>query len=228
MKILKLIVVVLIITSITSCKKKSSVVIQAQNLTNLSDGSHYASAHYMVIERRSGLSIDDIKSKTLVDDYLDVNGRASFEIKMKNNRTYVLGIAKPENICYTEITIEYFLDHNKNNNITFKYAPCGFYRPLYKNINCEGTDDKMQYKFYYTDNPDIYIYIGFGTLDTWNDLYFIEGCYDNTNLSNVGVFDVPVGNYTIEWRVIRPSGTTTGIDYFTVTEGDTTSYILEY
>jgi len=157
MKLTPYILIILFTIGFTACKKKQTVTLQAQNLTNLSDGSHYAGAHYMVIERRSGLSIDGIKSKTLVDDYLDANGRASFEIKMKNNRTYVLGLAKPENICYTEITIEYFLDHNKNNNITFKYGPCGYLRNLSKNVNCEGSNDKMQLKFYYSDNPDIYI-----------------------------------------------------------------------
>jgi len=69
----------------------------------------------------------------------------------------VLGIQKPEDVCYSEVELEYPINYNEENNITFKYAPCGFYRPLYKNINCEGTDDKMQYKFYYTYNPDIYI-----------------------------------------------------------------------
>ncbi|MGV6860243.1 MAG: hypothetical protein ACWA41_00635 [Putridiphycobacter sp.] len=53
----------------------------------------------------------------------------------------------------------------------------------------------------------------------------MEGC---TNFNGDFYSEVPAGNYTFEWRVIRPSGTTTGIDYFTVTEGDTTTYILEY
>jgi len=44
----------------------------------------------------------------------------------------------------------------------------------------------------------------------------------------MSAWNIPAGNYTMEWRVIRPSGTTTGTDYFTVTEGDTTTYILEY
>jgi hypothetical protein len=60
------------------------------------------------------------------------------------------------------------------------------------------------------------------------DLTFLEGCYDNTNASMGNFFEIPTGNYTMEWIVYRPSGTTTGIDNFTVTEGDTTTYILEY
>jgi methionine-rich copper-binding protein CopC len=37
-----------------------------------------------------------------------------------------------------------------------------------------------------------------------------------------------VGNYTVEWEVIRTSGTTTGTDSFTINENDTTTYVIEY
>jgi methionine-rich copper-binding protein CopC len=70
--------------------------------------------------------------------------------------------------------------------------------------------------------------MGYGTIDKWNDFSFINGCFDNTNTTENSAWSLPAGNYTFEWQVIRPSGTTTGTDYFTVTEGDTTTYILEY
>jgi hypothetical protein len=54
----------------------------------------------------------------------------------------------------------------------------------------------------------------------------ISGCQDYSNV--IVVKSRPAGNYTLEWQVIRPSGTTTGIDYFTVNENDTTTYVLEY
>ena len=38
----------------------------------------------------------------------------------------------------------------------------------------------------------------------------------------------PVGDYTVEWEAIRQSGTTTGIDNFTVIENDSTTYVIEY
>jgi hypothetical protein len=50
-----------------------------------------------------------------------------------------------------------FLDHNSSISVDINYAPCGYVNVPYNNINCEGVDDKMQYKFYYTENTDIYI-----------------------------------------------------------------------
>ncbi|MGV6861100.1 MAG: hypothetical protein ACWA41_04980 [Putridiphycobacter sp.] len=212
---------------LTACKKQHTVTIQAQNLTNLLDGSHYAGMNYVVLER--GYFFNH-KSNGIATGQLDANGRAVIDVKLKKNLDYVLGIQKPDDVCYTEVTIEYPVNYKEENDITFKYAPCGYLRNLSKNVNCEGSSDKMQLKFYYSDNPDIYIYRGFttGANHEWNDVFYIEGCFDNTNTTDMSAWDIPAGDYTIEWRVIRPSGTTTGIDYFTVTEGDTTTYILEY
>ena len=92
------------------------------------------------------------------------------------------------------------------------------------NINCEGSNDKFRY--YYTENPDVYKYTGFGDLNEWYPDFFKSGCVDNSNIDLF--YSRPSGDYTLEWMVERPSGTTTGIDYFTVTEGDTLTYILEY
>ena len=75
----------------------------------------------------------------------------------------------------------------------------------------------------------IYIYIYTGYIDAnynWQDNKFLEGCIDYSNA--VSYNSRPVGNYTIEWMVERPSGTTTGIDYFTITENDSLTYLIEY
>ncbi|MGV6861120.1 MAG: hypothetical protein ACWA41_05080 [Putridiphycobacter sp.] len=210
---------------LTACKKKSAVTIQAQNLLNEADGSDYAGMVYSVLERKTTYAGEE--SKLIKEGVLDENGHASFDIKMGSFKNYVVGIQKPDNICYTEVTIEEYLEHNKNNVINFNYAPCAYYDIRTNNINCEGDDDEFRFRFYYTDNPDIYIYRGFGNLNEWNEQVAIYGCQDYSN-SDPYYRSIPSGNYTLEWEVRRPSGTTTGIDYFTVTEGDTTTYILEY
>ncbi|MGV6862653.1 MAG: hypothetical protein ACWA41_12850 [Putridiphycobacter sp.] len=64
-------------------------------------------------------------------------------------------------------------------------------------------------------------------MNEWNEQVAIYGCQDYSN-SDPYYRSIPSGNYTLEWEVRRISGTTTGIDYFTVIEGDTTTYILEY
>ena len=131
------------------------VVIQAQNISNSADGSHYAGATYGIVENWT--PVFDLKSKSVAQGVLDANGHAAFDLKMKPNRRYYLGIQTPDNVCYTEITLQESLDREKNNTFNFEYAPCGELSIPSKNINCEGIDDKMQFKFYYTDNPDIYI-----------------------------------------------------------------------
>ncbi|MGV6861099.1 MAG: hypothetical protein ACWA41_04975 [Putridiphycobacter sp.] len=204
-----------------ACKKQHTVTIQAQNLTNLLDGSHYAGMNYVVLER--GYFFNH-KSNGIATGQLDANGRAVIDVKLKKNLDYVLGIQKPDDVCYTEVTIEYPINYKEENNINFNYSPCGYVNLPSDNVNCEGSDDKMQYRYYYTESSDVYIYRGFGNITDWSENTFVNGC-----VSYPGDFNpVPVGNYTFEWRVIRPSGTTSGIDYFTVTEGDTTTYILEY
>ncbi len=142
--------------SITACRKKHTVTIQAQNLVNPTDGSHYAGMNYVILER--GYFFNH-KAKGIASGQLDANGRAIIDVKLKKNLDYVLGIQKPDDVCYTEVEIEYPINYKEDNNINFNYAPCGYLRNLSKNVNCEGQDDKMQFKFYVTVDPNIYIYI---------------------------------------------------------------------
>jgi hypothetical protein len=75
-----------------------------------------------------------------------------------------------------------------------------------------------------TQTAPIYIYRGFGGSSDWSEITFVEGCVSYPGSYN----EVPVGDYTFEWRVIRQSGTTTGFDYFTVSENDSTTYVFDY
>ena len=140
----------------TSCKKNTTVVIQAQNYLNTGDGSDYAGMKYAVVE--TWTPVYELKSKTVASGELDENGHTSFELKMKKNRKYDLGIETPDNVCYTEVTIQERLNNGENNNVTFNYLPCGYLSIPSKNINCEDSNDKFQMKYYYTATPDIYIY----------------------------------------------------------------------
>jgi len=162
--------------------------------------------------------------KTVYIGELNENGQAIAEIKMKNNRIYRLNILTPDDICYAEVNTRYILESMQNNDVIFKYAPCGYVIVPTNNVNCEGINDKMQYKYYIPSDLDIYIYRGFGDYLDWSKNTFVESCVSFPGSYN----SIPIGDYTIEWRVIRPSDTTTGIDYFTVTENDTTTYLIEY
>ena len=213
----------LTVAGTTACRKKHTVTIQAHNLLNPADGSHYAGMNYVILER--GYFFNH-KSNKIAYGQLDENGRAVIDVKLKKNLDYVLGIGTPSNVCYTEVELEYPINYKEDNTINFNYAPCGYLNIKDININCEGSSDKFRYRYYYKNNPNIYTYNGFGNIDQWDPYSYKLGCVDN---SNIDVFYLrPIGDYTIEWIVERPSGTTTGIDYFTVTEGDTTTYLLEY
>jgi len=155
MKTLKYIILIIALIGITACRKKHTVTLQAQNLTNVSDGSHYAGMKYIIVERRVGAF--ENKYKTVKEGLLDDNGYANFDLRMHFNRTYDLGIQKPDNICYTEVGIKYPLKDGQNNNITFNYAPCGWVKIYTNNINCEGSTDKLQYIYTYEKGYDIYI-----------------------------------------------------------------------
>ena len=137
----------------TSCKTDTSVVIQAQDY-NTGNGSAYAGQEYAVAE--TWTPFQETKSKIVAEGFLDANGKASFHLKMKNSRRYILGVSQPDDICYGGL-VQYYLDHEESNLVNFDFLTCGNAIVPTSNINCEGGDDKMQYKYYYTDNPDIYI-----------------------------------------------------------------------
>jgi hypothetical protein len=154
-KMKNLFYILIILALATACKKKSMVVIQAQNYLDNTNGSGYAGMAYGIVENWT--PVFDLKSKSVAQGVLDANGHAAFDLKMKPNRRYYLGIQTPDNVCYTEITLQESLDHEKNNTFNFDYAPCGVLDIKSNNINCEGPDDKFRYKYYYSKNPDIYI-----------------------------------------------------------------------
>ncbi|MBD3636383.1 MAG: hypothetical protein HUJ25_03500 [Crocinitomicaceae bacterium] len=214
----KLTFILILMVSITACKKKTTVVIQAEDYMTGS-GSAYSGMQYSVVE--TWTPFFEVKSNTVASGVLDENGAASFELKMKENRKYNLGIETPDNICYSEVTIQEPLTHGENNLVNFDFLQCGQFNINFKNVNCEGPEDEFKFWYYYTADTEIYTYLGY-----WNNEYSpLTGCQDAT----VPVYyDRPVGNYTIEWMVERTSGTTTGTDTFTVFGNDSTTYLIEY
>jgi hypothetical protein len=219
---------ILLLTLTTGCHKKTTsiITIQLQNVNNQTDGSHYANIRYNIVKTRPGYGIGK-KAELIVAEDLNQNGYASFELEMNSKYNYSLAFARPDNICYTEVPPEYYMDINETNNITFNYAPCGYINLPRININCEGLNDKFRYKYFYSQDKDIYIYTGYIDADyNWKSDKFLSGCIDYSNAESYN--SRPSGDYTIEWQVERPSGITTGIDYFTITESDTLTYELEY
>ena len=218
MKHLVFILILLVFT--TSCKKKHSITIQAQDYIT-GDGSAYANMPFSVIQSLPGGG----KIKTVYEGVLDESGHASFDLKMHRNWVYVLSVSQPDNICYGSAVIHY-LDNESSNFVPIDYLKCGYLDIKSKNLNCENSSDEFRFRFFYTDNPDIYVYKGFGTLNEWHD-QAIYGCMDFSN-DEPYYRDLPVGDYTVEWEVIRQSGTTINAETFSISEQDTLTYLIEY
>ena len=213
----RVILIVFLILTVASCKKKTNVVIQAQDYIT-GNGSAYAGMEYAVVE--AWTPVLETKSKIVATGFLNDNGHAAFDLKMKNNRKYILGVAQPDNICYGGL-VQYYLDHEKNNNVNFNFLTCGSCNINVVNVNCEGVNDEFRFKYYYSNDTSIYVYWAYWDSPQTN----LTGCQ---NAIVPVYYQRPVGNYTIEWQSIRTSGTTTGTEYFTITENDSTTYVIEY
>ncbi|MEO9532713.1 MAG: hypothetical protein ABJG68_16960 [Crocinitomicaceae bacterium] len=219
MKHLVFILILLVFT--TSCKKKHSITIQAQDYIT-GDGLAYANMPFSVIQSLPGGG----KIKTVYEGVLDESGHASFDLKMHRNWVYVLSVSQPDNICYGSAVIHY-LDNESSNFVPIDYLKCGYINLPRINSNCESEQDRFRFKYYFTANPEVYIYTGY--LDSemnWDPDDYLEGCIDYSTAQSYN--DRPVGNYTIEWMVERTSGTTYGVDTFEIFENDSTTYLIEY
>nr|WP_299204429.1 hypothetical protein [uncultured Brumimicrobium sp.] len=169
-----------------SCKKETSVVIQAQDY-NTGHGTAYAGQEYAVSE--SWTPFQETKSKIVATGVLDDNGKASFNLKMKNNRKYVLGVSEPDNICYGGL-VQHYLDHDKNNTVNFKYAQCSYLKINLNNVNCFDNNDQMHFRSKH--GPEEW--------GSWSTYRY--GCY---TLSSPDYFEVPYGWTVYETEVIRNS-----------------------
>jgi hypothetical protein len=151
-----LILILLLLLFATSCKKETTVVIQAQDYIT-SDGSAYAGQKYAVAE--TWTPFQETKSEIVSEGFLDANGKASFNLKMKNNRRYILGVSEPDNICDGGLT-QHYLDHEENNLVNFDFLTCGYLNINHINVNCEDANDEFRFKYYYSADTSIYI-LGF-------------------------------------------------------------------
>jgi len=193
---------------ITGCKKKTNVVIQAQDYIT-GDGSAYAGMEYAVVE--AWTPVLETKSKIVATGFLDDNGHAAFDLKMKNNRKYILGVAQPDNICDGEL-IQHYLDHEKNNNVSFKYAQCAYLKLIVNNTSCIGPNDEIKYKrTWVTGNNE-------GTQIVKLGCFNFEGNY----------FDLACGEYRYDWLVTKNGITTNHTQNFNITPNDSLIFQLDY
>jgi hypothetical protein len=189
------------------------IVIQAQNYLDNTNGSGYAGMTYGIVENWT--PVFDLKSKSVSQGVLDANGHAAFELKMKANRRYYLGIQKPDNVYYSEITLQESLDHEKNNTFNFKYAPRAYLKFILNNVNCNGDSDTIKYKR-----------IAHGLIEE------VEGDHQVTKPGCVNIesdfFERPIGEYEYIWEVTKNNITTYHSEAFTLNENEYKTFQIDY
>lgn len=203
----KLIFISLLFFFATSCKKKTAVVIQAQDY-NTGDGTAYAGQEYAVSE--SWTPFQETKSKIVATGVLDDNGKASFNLKMKNNRKYVLGVSEPDNICYGGL-VQHYLEHEKNNLVIFEYAHCGYLKFILNNTCYDSLDAITYSRTWITDNKH-------EGENTYFGCQYYEGNY----------FELPAGEYRYDWEVTKNGTTTSHSENFTLVDGDSLIFQIDY
>lgn len=131
--------------AITACKKEQAFHITA---TNAATGEPIPNLPYSVVEATAG-SFGE-KSKVIREGVLDANGEANFSMKVRNKK-HVISVREPENNCYADNLSLTFGSEDFNAN--FKFAPCGYLKINYDNINCQGVGDVMNFrrKYNYLD-----------------------------------------------------------------------------
>jgi len=198
----------LILIAVSSCKKKTTVSIQAQDYITGS-GAAYAGQEYAVSE--SWTPVYETKSKIVSSGFLDQNGFVSFDLKMKNNRKYVLGVRQPDNICYGGV-VQHYLEHEKSNVVEFKFSKCSYLKFILNNMNCFDSNDQVKYTRTWLTGNDV----------NGNNTYF--GC----NYFESAYFDLPEGEYRYDWEVTKNGITTYYNQIFNLTNGDSTIFQIDY
>ena len=196
----------------TACKKNIPIVIQAQNHININDGSAYAGAYYKIFEKKWPFSVSPYK--ILREGYLDDNGKATFDIELKNNKENTLSIAIAQHTYYQDLNNKHLIDE-KNNIINFKYATYGHLKFILNNVNCNGQNDTIKFKR-----------ISFGIIQS------LEGDHQLTRVGCVNTetdfFERPTGDYEYIWEVTRNNVTTHHSQTFSISENEYKVFQLDY
>ena len=208
----------LILIAVSSCKKKTTVSIQAQDYITGS-GTAYAGQEYAVSE--SWTPAYETKSKIVSSGFLDQNGFASFDLKMKNNRKYVLGVSQPDNICYGGV-VQHYLEHSKSNIVNFDYAKCAFVKLIINNASCTGPNDV--FVLYQSNDLE---FIGNTTGWTLNGCIYWEEP-GGTNGDPIGYSSINYGNFYYKWTVTKNNISTTFYDTVFYAPGEFITYQIDY
>ena len=203
----------LILFAVVSCGKKQEIRISAINPAN---GEPWPGLHYSITQQKTGAFSE--KEKVIAEGFLDANGKAVEEVRMKN-ASYEVNIENPGNICYLNNASYTFSKNDGNYDLVFEMASCAYLKLKFENINCEGPGDN--FKLYYLGR----LVGGQGSgivgalAKEGNGCYF----YESSEYS-----DIPMGEIYYKWEVTRSGGTNIFYDTITLNAGEYKTYEINY
>lgn len=190
---MKNLIPLLFLIFIFGCEKNHHVI--NVKATNIVTGEPYEGLKISVVQQTPG--VFESNYKNVYEGFLDANGEATFDLKMKNNKSYQLGIELPENTCYFN-DLYFSLKHDlEAQNVEVEFAPCAYLQLKINNINCLGAEDTL---IVFQGNQ-------IGTFD-YSEPWHHLGCAmwespGGTDGCPLGYSCVAMGEQYFKWEVIR-------------------------
>ncbi len=203
----KYIVLIIIPLFLFACKKKSTVHITARNAVT---GKPYAGLAYN-IERSVSGSFEN-HYKTVASGVLDENGEAVITKRFSKNWSHDLSLEHPENTCYSKKD-DYYFSGGENVEANFEFAECAHLKININNVNCQDTNDLMQFRSRYPYND----------WEGWSTERY--GCY---NYSLPYYMSVTEGYRIYQVKVTRNNITVSHYDTVHLEAGEYKTYDLNY
>jgi len=217
---MRTLILILLIGLVASCKKNHHVIhVKARNIVTGS-GETYAGLKFSVVAKTPG--IFEAHYKNVYEGYLDANGEATFDLKMKNNKSYSLGIELPEGTEYFN-DLYFSLKHDlKNQSVIVEFVPRAYLKLIINNDNCLGSNDTLRLyqgnqigTFDFTKNWDL-----IGCIN-WESPGGTDGC-------PLGYSCIPMGAQYFKWEVIKSGVTDVFYDTIYLDAGEYKTFEINY
>lgn len=206
-----LIILITLFNLIIGCQKNHHVI--NVKATNIVTDEPYEGLKISVVQQTPG--VFESKYKNVYEGFLDANGETTFDLIMKNNKSYQLGIELPENTEYFN-DLYFSLKHDQEiQNVTVDFAPKAYLKFRYFNSSCFDSDDSIRVERI----SQVDDYVGF----IYPAIYY--GCEDYT-MDNYA--EVVMGWWHFEWSVTKNGTTNYFSDSIYLNEGECKFYEFIY
>ena len=203
----KYVILLFAILLLISCKKKSTVHITAKNAVT---GNPYPGLHYDIVRSKTGMF--ESHYKIVASGALDENGEAFITKRFSKNWSHQIRLKSPDNNCYHG-NKNYGFSGGENIEADFKFAECAYLKLNINNVNCQDSNDLMQFRSRYP----------YSNWEGWSTERY--GCY---YFSLSYYMSVTAGYRIYEVKVTRNNTTVLHYDTVYLEAGEYTIYDLDY